>query len=114
MREPKFALNLPAIIKQTLHRPDRAPVVQAAVVAHSARLVHRQTQELRGVGVFLGRPAFNRSFRGRSTPESMRECQRWRDFTGVHRHGQPRSHMIDFGTAGWIRTTDLLIHSQAL
>jgi hypothetical protein len=69
MREPKFALNLPAIIQQTLHRPDRAPSIQAAVVTHAARLVHRKSQELRGVGDFLGRPAFNRSFRGRSTPE---------------------------------------------
>src|SRR5215468_9892680 len=54
IREPKFALNLPAVIKQT--PPSRlAPVLRAAVVAHWARLVHRYGRKLRGVVFSLGR-----------------------------------------------------------
>src|SRR5262249_60042825 len=96
IREPKFALNLPAIIKQTLHRPDRAPGAKSGSVNHSARLVHMGGS--RGASVLPWARPLNRSFGGRSTPEYMQQCQRWSDFSTMHArkcpHTQPPRALV--------------------
>jgi hypothetical protein len=107
-----------------LHRPGRAPkYYERQWLPHCARLVPRYGQELRGVGDFLGRLAFNRSFRGRSTLEICGNVKAEAKRRGgeIARRRLPRTSgvplppkLLIFGTAGWIRTTDLLIHSQAL
>src|ERR1043166_131816 len=124
IREPQCPLNLPAVIK--LHRPGRAPKCHERQWLPTAPGSSAPWTGAAGRRCFPWaagiQPRFSRQVNAGVTCGNVNAGVLFRGCTGKFAGTGAscasrlfhRSQMIDFGTAGWIRTTDLLIHSQAL